>query len=251
VIPLCLIAGSVFAAKFDFKSKITEYTVPLAISFFIFSLQFIDHYTPSLYPKTEFLNRMISFKWNFLYPFMGGSGPLPFYVSFLFMALVWAGFAVLTLLYFLKKNYRNRILIGALILGLMYNAVFIEEYLFGWINGNSSTLVREAAAFIKENDVVSKVTVYNDNGGFDVMQTGKYRKRLYIDPKFDLNDKIKTLNTYKEFYLVVDIPHIDANTVYAKYFSTCKTIYSRKSGKIDSFVYDCRQAPTLPSVENN
>ena len=86
------------------------------------------------------------------------------------------------------------------------------------------------------------MTVYNDNGGFNIMQTGKYRKRLYIDPKFDLNAKVESLNAYKEFYLVVDIPHISENTVYEKYFASCSVVYDRISGQISGKIYDCRKA---------
>ena len=130
-------------------------------------------------------------------------------------------------------------------LGILYNGVFIEEYLFGKINGSAPKLVYAAAKFIKNDSGIKKVTVYNDNGGYNIMETGKYHKRLYIDPKFDINNKIQTLNAYKEFYLVIDIPHIDSSTVYAKYFSSCETIYNEKSGEINSFIYDCRNAPDV------
>lgn len=223
--------------------KKKENLLILVIPILIFALQFFDHFVPSLYPKTEWITRIISLKWNFLYPFSGGSGPLPFYISFLFMALVWICSVIFSLSALKIKNIKKKVLLCILILGILYNSIFIEEYLFGKINGDASFLVKNSATFIKKDNNISKVTVYNDNGGFNIMETGKYRKRLYIDPKFDVNEKIKTLNTYKEFYLVVDIPHIDPNTVYAKYFSSCKAVYNQKSGKISAFIYDCRNAP--------
>jgi hypothetical protein len=248
VVTLCIISGAVFAKIFGNKETKLEKEDFITVSVIIvsiFALQFFNHLVPPLYPKTEWISRMISLKWNFLYPFSGGSGPLPFYISFLFMVLVWICSVIFSLSALKIKNIKKRVLFCILVLGILYNSVFIEEYLFGKINGSTSFLVKNSADFIKNDNSISKVTVYNDNGGFNIMETGKYRKRLYIDPKFDINDKIKTLNTYKEFYLVIDIPHIDPNTVYAKYFSSCKTIYNQKSKQISALIYNCQNVPDI------
>src|SRR3989344_1836556 len=236
VIPLCIISGAVFSKYFS-RNKIVIWAV--AVSVIIFSLQFIHHFTPPLYPKTEWIHRLVSLKWNFLYPFSGGSGPLPFYVSFLFIVLIWVLGLVLALFVFKKRELKSVALATILILGVLYNGVFIEEYLFGGINGSSSTLVAGAVEFIKNDQDIKKVTVYNDNGGFNVQQTGKYRKRLYIDPKFGTKEKAETLNQYKEHYMVVDIPHVDSDTIYTKYWNTCSVIFEEVSGTISSRVYDC------------
>lgn len=247
VVPLCIISGAVFGRLqiIDYKTQSKNIAYIIFISLLIFSLQFFNHFTPPLYPKTEWISRIASLKWNFLFPFMGGSGPIPFYVSFLFMVISWIALLIVILPTFKNIDLRKKALIGILILGLTYNAVFIEEYLMGKINGSSRELVYDATSFIKKNADISMVTVYNDNGGWEVQNTGKYRKRLYIDPKFDISEKIKTLNKYKEHYLVIDIPHIDQDTIYAKYFSTCETVYKNKSLQINAFVYDCRNAPDL------
>lgn len=245
IIPLSIISGAVFVKYMSYELKITSYIFPAVFSVLIFLVQFLNHYTPPLYPKTEWINRMISLKWDFLYPFSGGSGPLPFYISFGFIALIWIYSVAMVVPSFIKSNFKKQALIGILIFGFLYNVVFIEEYLFGRINGNASVLVKNAVSFIDKNNAITKITVYNDNGGFNVMETGKYRKRLYIDPKFDLNDKIKSLNTYKEFYMVVDIPHIDSNTVYAKYFSSCEIVYKQRSKQISALIYNCQNAPDV------
>lgn len=244
IIPLCVIAGAVFAKYISFDKK-GEVIWPIIISGLILSLQFFPHFVPSLYPKTEWISRAISLKWNFLFPFLGGSGPTPFYVSFLFIAMVWVVSCVVVIVAIMKKETRRGAILGIFILGLAYNGVFVEEYVFGRINGNSSVLIKDAAAFIIKNPDIKKVTVYNDNGGYEIQQTGKYRKRLYVDPKFDIAEKIKTLNLYKEHYLVIDIPHLDPSTVYAQYFATCEVVYKKESGKISSIVYDCKNAPDI------
>lgn len=244
IVPLCLISGAIFAKLMDKGVKIAKKEIVIVsfISVAIFLFQFLNHVTPPLYPKTDWLNRIISLKWDFLFPFMGGSGPVPFYVSFGFIALMWIFGLVLVIPAFLRKNIKKQILIGVLILGSLYNLAFIEEYLFGKINGSSPQLVYGAVEFIKNNDDIKSLRVYNDNGGFDVMKVGKYGKRLYLDPKFYMNQSGALLKADKGFYLVVNIPHIDSDTAYGRYFLSCNIIYNQKSGEIEAFVYDCRNA---------
>ncbi len=262
VVPLSIIAGAVFAKTLGFftvanfslqnfkrslKSALNDRVVilPIIVSLAIFLFQFFTHHTPPLYPKTEWINRVLAFKWNFLFPFMGGSGPLPFYVSFAFMAMAWITALIFFIVYIRKHAFKKGAVIAVLILGLMYNGVFIEEYLVGAINGNSRDLVEDATAFISKQDDIKMVTVYNDNGGFNIMALNKYRKRLYIDPKFDIEEKMKTLNMYKEHYMVVEIPYIDPSTKYAEYFNGCEVVYEKISGKIRSRIYDCKNTPDI------
>lgn len=247
IVPLCIISGAVFASTSPQPLSLRRRGAIflLLVSILIFFFQFFNHLTPPLYPKTEWIGRVISLKLNFLFPFMGGSGPLPFYISFGFIALAWIYSLALVIFALVKNNLKKQALIGILVLGLVYNSVFIEEYLFGKINGSAPKLVYDATEFIKNNGDIKSMRVYNDNGGWNVMETGKYSKRLYLDPKFYTNQKTISPNTKEDYYLVIDIPHIDANTVYARYFATCETIYNQKSVKIEAFIYDCENAPDI------
>lgn len=245
IVPLCIIAGFLFEEVFKDKFSKKIVLIAVIVSCLIFLLQYVSQYAPPLYPKTEWISRFISLKWNFLFPFTGGSGPLPFYVSFLFISVAYLYTAILTIFSYIKKNLRSEFILAIFILGLVYNLAFTQEYLFGNINGSASTLVARAAKFIEEDPDIKMVTVYNDNGGYEVIKTGKYRKRLYIDPKFDVTEKVKTLNTYKEHYLVVEIPNIDSDTVYAEYFNSCQTIFKEEDKYITARIYDCRNIPDL------
>ncbi len=245
VLPLTIFVSVVIARMLELKDIRTKKFLLSGIIFSVvlFLLQFLPHYVPPLYPKTEWISRMASLKWNFLYPFSGGSGPLGFYVSFLFLALSWILGIVALAFTLTKSEYKKLALMFMIPIGLVYNGVFINEYLFGTINGSAPTLVINATEYIKNNPDIKMVTVYNDNGGWNIQEIGKYRKRLYIDPKFDLNVKVDTLNQYKEHYLVVDIPHIDSNSPYQKYFNSCKVAYKEVDQKISATVYDCRGIP--------
>lgn len=212
-------------------------------------VQSIVHYVPPLHPKSLWISRVLSLKWNFLYPFSGGSGPLGFYVSFLFIALSWLVSLGLLLVSRWKKHYRKMAMCIMIPIGLVYNGMFIEEYLFGYFNGSSSKLLTHAVQFIKDDPEIKMVTVYNDNGGNEIQEIGKYRKRLYVDPKFDINEKIDSLNRYKEHYFVLNIPRINPDTIYQKYFNSCLEIYKETDKSISAIIYDCRNAPDIKNEQ--
>ena len=194
---------------------------------------------PPLHPKSEWMNRILELKWNFLFPFTGGSGPTGFYVSFAFIALIWICSAIFGFSAFRENKYRKQALLAVLVLGIMYNGVFIEEYLFGKINGSSHRLFAEAKEFIKNDNSIKSVVVYNDIGGYEIQQLGKYKRRLYAAPQFE--------ETYKKFFqdfsghvLYINIPRIGENTFYSDYLNTCKEIYYKKDKYVSAKILDCQ-----------
>jgi len=50
-----------------------------------------------------------------------------------------------------------------LMLGILYNGVFIEEYLFGKINGSSQKLVADSVAFIKNDKGIKNVIYFSSH----------------------------------------------------------------------------------------
>lgn len=241
IVPLCTISSLIFAKHFDSKEKIRLYNVlvPAIFGFAIFSVQFLNHFVPPLYPKTEWFYRLISLKWNFLFPFMGGSGPIPFYISFLFIALVWLSSFIFAIFALLKEDTRKRSLVAILIIGLFYNGVFIQEYLFGKINGYVPALVIDATEFIKNNPDIKKVLVYNDNGGWEVKKTGKYARRMYATPQFE-EEYRRYLGDFSGHIMFVDIPVISKGSFYQKYLDSCKIIYEKTDKSIPLKIYECK-----------
>lgn len=241
IIPLSIIGGAVAADTFSsplirIGRKVFILSGLVAVG--IFLTQFLPHFVPALYPKTEWFNRVVDLKWNFLFPFMGGSGPMGFYVAWLFMALVWLATVILAILALAKTNRRRPAWIIILILGFLYNGVFIEEYLFGKINGNPAVLLKNAVEFIKNDKDISKVITYNNIGRRELTLIGKYERRLYVAPKFE-SSYTDILKNFKGHYLVINIPRISPDSPYAKYFSSCRTIYRETSKKVSAQIYDC------------
>ncbi|MDQ5968943.1 MAG: 2 protein [Patescibacteria group bacterium] len=243
IVPLCAISAVVIDSvlRSDNAKRNKEYLLlGTAVSLVMILLISIPHFVPSLHPKSEWVSRVLSLRWNFLYPFSGGSGPLGFYVSFLFIGLSWIISIVLIVMGIVKPHLRKRALLILIPIGLVYNGIFAEEYLFGKMYGSAPRLLTPVVEYIKNNPEIQYVTVYNDNGGAEIQAIGKYRKRLYTDPAFDINDKIKTLNTYKEYYLEINIPRIDPNSIYRKYLDSCNTVYNQTDRYVSAKVYDCR-----------
>ena len=243
VVPLCIISAAVFAKHIGNKGDESDkqknkITFQIIGAILIFFLQFLPHIIPPLYPKILWLSRVISLKWNFLFPFTGGSGPVPFYVSFLFIAMSWM-ICILFVLYSLKRPAAKKIaIISILIFGLTYNVILMEEYLFGRINGSTQTLIDNAVVHIKSNNKIKEVLVYNDNGGFEIRQIGKYKRRIYAVPAYE--------KYYKEIFegfsgniLFIDIPKLSEDSFYKKFFDTCTVVYNESNGKILSKIYDC------------
>ena len=254
IIPLCALSAVATVSVLQNWKNLPDVTKMKSKTAFVWGsvaalllalLSFVPQYVPSLYPKSAWISRALSFKWNFLYPFSGGSGPLGFYISFVFMAVTWIVCAVLIITAYFKPEWRKYILLILIPIGLIYNLTFAEEYLYGMINGSASHLLGPAVQFIRHDADIQKVVVYNDNGGWDVQQTGKYDKRLYTSPEFDINQKIDGLNTHKEFYFELNVPRIDPTSVYRTYLDSCVVVYKQMDQYISATVYDCRKAPDV------
>lgn len=240
VVPLSIISGFIFSKYFELKEKIktSDYFFAIVLGIAIFSVQFFHHFVPPLYPKTEWLSRIFYLKLNFLFPFMGGSGPIPFYISFLFIALVWLGSLIFVANGLINKNLTKRTLFALLVFGLIYNVTFLQEYMFGGINGSSKKLVADAVSYIQKNEDIKNVIVYNDNGGWDVRKTGKYARRMYATPQFE-DEYRKYLGDFSGHIMFVGIPAISKDSFYQKYFDSCKIIYEKTDKRIPSKIYEC------------
>ncbi len=242
IVPLSVISGVIISeilgqgGERDAKEGVI---LGLAIAAPVFFSQFLPHFVPPLYPKEEWVSRIINLKWNFVFPFTGGSGPVGFYVSWLFIGLSWIASSVFAVLALVLKQRRIYFLTAMLILGFAYNLVFAEEYLFGRINGSPTFLLKNAIDFIQKNDGIKKVISYNDIGGHNISKTGKYQYRFYAVPK---NEEVhrELFASFRGHYLVVDIPHLNPGSFYGKYFSACDVVYNDVSGYISGRIYDCK-----------
>jgi len=239
-VPLSIIGGSVIADHAGDTLGRTKYWLSgLAVGVAISAIQFISHAVPPLYPKDEWLGRVLSLKWDFLTPFMGGSGPVGFYMSWYFISLMWLCGIILVFLFHINIKHRSGLILIMLITGSIYNLFFVEEYQFGKINGNVEKLIASSVAEIKNNENIKSVITYNDIGGYELTNIGKYQRRLYAIPKNESGHR-EILESFKGHYLVIDMPRINSSSLYMRYFSTCSKEFSDQSQAISVTIYDCR-----------
>lgn len=176
IAPLAIICGAIIGLNLKPASRVNFWLgaiLGLALFVLLFSLNFLSHDLVPLYPKTAWFARVITGQWRFLNPFTGGSGPLGFYVSFLFIMLSFIVSLVITLVGYLKPSWRPSLLISVLLIGLIYNGVFAEELFFGRINGSAPVALQQSLSFIADNQEVKQVITYNDLGAYELTKLNK------------------------------------------------------------------------------
>ncbi len=244
IAPLAVIVGMIISKIFK-NNKLTVWSVIIGIvvSLFLFKLNFLPHSIVPLYPKSAWFAKVLHGEWNILTPFTGGSGPLGFYVSFLFMAGSFVIALFLGLIALIKKEWRQSILVIMLIVGISYNLVLAEEFIFGKINGSASKVTNEAVAYVEQDNEILKVMTYNDIDAYGLSKINKYAGRIYATPESESGYKEKFAEFIKSsgnYFLVVDVPLINPESFYGKFFSSCDPIFETEDGKIDAKVYSCK-----------
>ncbi len=245
IVPLCAMSGMVLSKVFEgqtFGGLVKKYKFVAALSLLIclgiISSIFVHHTAVPLYPKTEWFSRVLHGHWNVLTPLNGGSGPLGFYVSFLFIALAYISGFIAVVVGVLKRNWRvgSAIFLAAIVLS--YNAVFIEEYFFGVINGSAANVLSASMDFIKSRPDIKEVITYNDIGAQKLANMNIYAGRFYAAPQFEEGHKVK-FTAYNGDYMVVGIPPLYQG-FYSDFFSKCDTLFDTQSGNINGKVYSCK-----------
>lgn len=245
IVPLAVIVGYIFAEIFfrDHRTIFwrTSLILGLVTSFLLLVTNFLPHEVLSLYPKTLWFSRILHGKWAILNPFNGGSGPLGFYVSFLFIAISFIVSALCALIGLWKKEWRQISLVVLIMIGVFYNAVFAEEFFFGKINGSAPEALEKSLVFIKEHAEIKKVITYSDIGAGPLGKMGKYAGRIYAVPESESG--YKALFAKHEaaggHFLVVGIPPLGTDTFYGKFFASCDSLFETTSGRIRADVYTC------------
>lgn len=244
IIPLVVIIGTILRDLLNFqyqinkKSFLVYIAIGIAISVLLIVTNFMTHAVVPLYPKEEWFNRVLHFDWKILNPFNGGSGPLGFYVSFLFIAVSFVISLIIGVIGYFKKEWRGGVTVILMIIGLTYNLVFTEELMFGKINGSSSEVLKSSVSFITKTDSIKKVLSYNDIGNHELSMISKYAGRIYATPQSETGYK-KKFTEFDGHYLVVEIPKMSG--FYQNFFKGCQILFETSSGKITGRVYNCPQ----------
>lgn len=237
IIPSVLISAEMIFNFFKSQNTqkrvyIITITAFIALSFLILSL---PHDVVPLNPKEAYVDRVKSLDFSFLIPFTGGSGPVGFYFSALFILLSWL-VATASLVLIAFKKQKSLFLAVFIIIGLGYNVLFVNEYLFGSLFGSVDRVAKETIQYINSNDNIKRVITYYNTGVYYLRLSGKYASRFYTAPKRDYAPKIEN---YRGQYMIVDFPAIDKNGRYWPLISRCSLLKKFHDKKVESYVFDC------------
>jgi len=238
IIPSVLIGAETIYELFKNIAVTKKYYI-LALAGFIllsFGILSLPHDVIPLNPKEAYVDSVKSLDLKFLIPFTGGSGPSGFYFSALFILLSWL-VSIATLLYcFIVKKHREIALVIFVVVGVGYNILFANEYLFGSLYGSVDGIARETIEYINSDENIDEVITYYDFGAYYLRLSGKYSSRFYTAPKRDYVPKIES---YRGQYMIVDFPAIDKNGRYWPLIERCSLVKKFQDKKIESYVFDC------------
>lgn len=249
IVPIAVITGLILSKILEKRTPAFKWAIlaGVAISVLLVALNFVPQAVVGLYPKTAWFSRVLHGHWNVLTPLNGGSGPMGFYVSFLFIAASYIVSIGVAAVGFFRKQWRAPAAIILVVIGIAYNLVFAEEYFFGGINGSATIVLNDAVSFIAKTDSIKQVLTYNDIGAGPLSLMGKYAGRIYATPESESSYRAKFI-AFDGDYLVVDMP-ILYDGFYSRFFAQCKVLYESDSKDVSGIVYQCpHDAKTVNSL---
>lgn len=238
IVPLCVLSGAALSqlfASFSLRDQRRSLVAGVILSVVLIALLYASPETVSLYPKTEWFSRVARMDWNMLTAFNGGSGPVGFYVSFLFIA---CSFLVVSAVALAGRILKPLLGVAAVVIvctGVVYNATFIEEFSFGKVYGSTADALNSALVYIVANDNIKSVNTHNDIGAYELKHIGKYKSHFTAAPQFESIAR-GYLPAFDGVFLVIDIPPL-YDGFYRDFFKSCKILFTARSGVITSTVY--------------
>src|SRR3989344_827498 len=245
IVPLSALAGAALAnilhSRIDWKNDWKAIVIAAVGSVALLLVNFLPHEVLPLYPKTLWFSKFLTGDWIMLNPFHGGSGPLGFYVSFLFIALTFIISFLAVAVSLWKKTWRKGAAIVVVSVGILYNGIFIEELLFGTMNGNAPEVLANSIKYIRDNEDIDKVLTYNDIGAGPLSQLSKYAGRIYAIPASEEGYRKKFSEHIDQggHFFLVEVPLL-YDGFYSDFFSKCDTLFETRSGVIPGRVYSCK-----------
>ena len=193
-----------------------------------------------LYPKEDFVKAVTGFHWKFLMPIFTGSGPIGFYLSFFFIAIIFLFCALLCAVLISFNNFQKFITSIVVIVSILYSIVGISEYTTGIKYGSASKVAKLMLSEISSDSSILEVKTYNDIGGWELGEAKKYQGRIYLNPEWAI-EKNRNFKTFEGFVLVVNMPEIRNDNWFAKALREKCTIQRETVDKlISGKLYKCR-----------
>ncbi len=244
IVPLAAIGGTILAGALKgltVRSLAGGVILGGVCAAILTALNFLSSSVLPLYPKTDWISAIVAGNWNILFPFTGGDGPIGVYVSFLFLAVGFILSAIFAVAARLMPQARHALLAALIVLGITYNAVFIQELYWGKLNGSAPEVLKESLSYIASNPNITSVITHGEIGAYELRGMGVFSGRFYAVPGYEEGHKA-LFSKHTGSYLVVNVPLLSPSGFYGKFFATCEVRFATSSGVIEARVYDCAKS---------
>ncbi len=233
--PLCILGGN-YLSKFNFKAKQTAIGVISLLVFYI-TLLYLNLRTRIFMPHSvsNYIYAIKNLKFNFMYPYVGSSGP-SFWISFNSMILI-VGLACIFLLFYmiLAKNKKLSSIFFILFISssLSFNVFLIQEHTLSLANPNINKVAYDVIDFYNSNnlnrnvfitDYLSSIGIYLKDANVTKAKVGELNK---------LNFRNSTL-------IIIDFPTLDKSGEFWKEINKCEKVYTSKDKGMElGWIYKC------------
>ena len=129
-------------------------------------------------------------------------------------------------------------ILGFMIFGIGYNALFLNEYLFGGLFGSVPNVAKASVQYVLNNPEIKDATTYYDTGNYYLILANKSAGRFFTAPSRDYSPRF---NAYKGYYMVVDFPAIDRNGRYWPFLERCKLDKQFNDKHVNSYIFNCTE----------
>ena len=235
IAPSVIISGHVIYSLLSGLDKRRFFLSMLGFAVFLVFTLLIAYDIVPLNPKEAYVEKIKDLNFNFLIPMTGGSGPIGFYVSAQFILWAWvAGFM------WLLFNKKKMAIAFFIVFGVGYNLMLSIENLTGVFYGNVNNVTKASVERVDNDQEIHDVVTYYDAGVYYLKIADKYTGRFYTAPSRDYSQR---LTNHRGYYMIVDFPAIDKNSLYWKLISRCEIAQKFTDKYVDSYVFDCRSLP--------
>lgn len=249
ILPLVFIGGDMLARLFEESKALVNFSVfkksllGSGVILLLLGLALIlsNNKILPLVPKTAYLEQVRNLDFSFLLPFSSGSGPLGFYMSVKFIVLFWLISLIAMIAWHRYASAKLKIIFGGafLTVALIYCLLFNAELAYGWAYGSPDKVAKVMLEEVVNNDRIEKVVTYNDTGTYELDRAGKHGGRFYTQPLFAEGSERK-MRDYFGYYLVIDFPEINKQSVFWRYLQSCGAVFQTQSKKINGYLVDCK-----------
>lgn len=236
---IAIIGGRILGAEKLIRwPRVAAYTLVAFVGMLALSLALRPVLYP-LFPKDEYLRRLFSFDWNFLFPFHGASGPLAFFVSFIIVIASFFVCGIFVLLWL--RNGKKQWMVSFIVIAVAFNFLLIGELLYSVSTPDMNYASARVLSFAREEGIVEPLFIYQAIGLAEFNKTG-ITPRLFFGAQYQNADVARAIENEAGTILLVDFPSASRTSPLWRALETCdirETVISR--GREVGYVFSCQK----------